>query len=77
MDVYLAIIQPDHEGATVMGVFSTLELAKLAFSDQDHEWIFSEQYKEWWQVHRAVQPGQPLNFGNNMIKLLTLDQVVS
>lgn len=52
MIVYLAIVAPDHEGPMILGVSSTLDLAKLRFSDQENEWDFNATYGQWWQRYR-------------------------
>ena len=67
MQVFLAMIAPDHESATVLGAFSTLELAKLAFSSKEDGWEFQGEYDEYWQRGHY-------GFNDNEIRVLTLDQ---
>ena len=71
MKIYLAMIVPDHENSRCLGAFSTLELAKLAFSEQHSEWEFNKHHREWWQVDRW-RYGHGYN--DNEIWELTLDE---
>lgn len=75
MIIYLAVIAPEHDGATILGAFSTLEGAKAVFSEKG-EWVRGHGYhgqydNEWWQ--RDDNPRSVGCYNDNEIRELTLD----
>lgn len=69
MIVYLAMIAPDHEGPTVLGVFSTLELAQRQFAEASR-WDFNPQYQQYWRTNVSG-----LGYTDDEIHPLTMDEL--
>lgn len=70
--VYVAMVQPDRDIGSAVGVFSTLELAQAAFADPG-EWDernYQSGRREWWQ-----RRGPSYGYNDNEIYELTLDEV--
>lgn len=67
--VYLAIIAPDNQGPTVLGVFSTLEAAQAAHQTPG-EWEYSRVYGQWWQCNYPSGVGH----NDNEVHPLELDE---
>lgn len=69
MQIFLALVAPDHEAATVIGVFSTLELAQAAFPEG--RWVFNPRYGQCWR-----KPFDRESYTDDEIHVLTLDQAL-
>jgi hypothetical protein len=67
MEIFLALIAPDGAPATVLGVYSSLELAQAAFPAEG-DWVFIPRYRQYWQNDRRGLPS------DDEIHPLTLDR---
>jgi hypothetical protein len=66
-ELFLAMIAPDDQGPTIVGLFDDIDQAKSCFGMGD--WFYSQDHQQWWQHHVGTD-----DFNDNEIHPLTVGE---